>query len=728
MFIPAPMRVLACSLLLLCGPALARAAEPQLGSPDFKASPEHPLGWRGDGSGRYPGATPPTDWGRWAKTSIRETRSQAAKPKGEAVSGEMLPFGRLENWLIVGPIVVDDASTALEAELIPREADLRPDAGEKAGNLSWTAFKAGGDNQHGGAGQSGVEFYRALPPKPGMVAAYAHTYLYAPEAINASLRMGMPAAMKMWVNGQLVSTEAKAPWGGRKQVPIELAKGWNSILCKEIATLTDKPDGAKGWRFTATLEPVDNSFAYESRNIAWMTPLPAPSTALPVVLGDKVFVTSQYSDLLCINKADGKILWLRSNTYYDALTEEERAATPALKETVEPLAAKLKALNDEVVAAINQHITPAGLPTDQYKLLADKFSAKSKLEVEINKALIKLNLTKREPNIQHVGSANGTPVTDGTHVWAMFGGGIYSGPMTAVCYDLAGKRVWARGWSDVDAGEHGSHCSPLLVEGKLIVQSVNMTRALDAATGKNLWETKVTGFGGNGGGSPIAVRLGGEGGQTVIIGPRRDILRLSDGKLLHSPGAQQLGNSLQTPVLDHGIIYHLTGWGTSNYTGVKLPDAPADKLEPKVLYQVAVDPAAKYKSFEFVDSFVGSPLYDNGLVYYLTEGGVLHVSDAATGTPAYVRMMDEMRTRVQWVFWNGACGSPALAGKYIYLTDDNGITVVIEPGREYKKVAVNTLENYNDGFNQEQTLSTPVFDGQRMYYRTPGYLYCIGGK
>jgi outer membrane protein assembly factor BamB len=33
-----------------------------LGSPDFRPSPDHPFGWRGDGSGRYPGATPVLEW------------------------------------------------------------------------------------------------------------------------------------------------------------------------------------------------------------------------------------------------------------------------------------------------------------------------------------------------------------------------------------------------------------------------------------------------------------------------------------------------------------------------------------------------------------------------------------------------------------------------------------------------------------------------------------------
>ena len=33
-----------------------------LGAPDFRPSMERPFGWRGDGTGRFPGATPVTDW------------------------------------------------------------------------------------------------------------------------------------------------------------------------------------------------------------------------------------------------------------------------------------------------------------------------------------------------------------------------------------------------------------------------------------------------------------------------------------------------------------------------------------------------------------------------------------------------------------------------------------------------------------------------------------------
>ena len=54
---------------------------------------------------------------------------------------------------------------------------------------------------------------------------------------------------------------------------------------------------------------------------------------------------------------------------------------------------------------------------------------------------------------------------------------------------------------------------------------------------------------------------------------------------------------------------------------------------------------------------------------------------------------------------------------------------MIEPGRQYKEVAQNVIEEPSkDGKSQEQNLATPVFEGTRMYWRTPAHLYCIGAK
>ncbi|MHC4983091.1 MAG: hypothetical protein ACYTF6_07990 [Planctomycetota bacterium] len=45
------------------------------------------------------------------------------------------------------------------------------------------------------------------------------------------------------------------------------------------------------------------------------------------------------------------------------------------------------------------------------------------------------------------------------------------------------------------------------------------------------------------------------------------------------------------------------------------------------------------------------------------------------------------------------------------------MTIVLEPGREYKQAAKNKLEGFR---------SCPVFLGKRMYVRGLKHLYCIG--
>ena len=64
-------------------------AGPPLGSPDFRPSPARPVGWRGDWTGRFPGADPPREWGRRIRGSTTEIRYQADRPAGEPGAGSL---------------------------------------------------------------------------------------------------------------------------------------------------------------------------------------------------------------------------------------------------------------------------------------------------------------------------------------------------------------------------------------------------------------------------------------------------------------------------------------------------------------------------------------------------------------------------------------------------------------------------------------------------------------
>jgi len=51
-----------CTVVLLVLAVTGPAVELPLGHPDFLSSPTQPIGWRGDGTGRYLGATAPVRW------------------------------------------------------------------------------------------------------------------------------------------------------------------------------------------------------------------------------------------------------------------------------------------------------------------------------------------------------------------------------------------------------------------------------------------------------------------------------------------------------------------------------------------------------------------------------------------------------------------------------------------------------------------------------------------
>jgi hypothetical protein len=131
------------------------------------------------------------------------------------------------------------------------------------------------------------------------------------------------------------------------------------------------------------------------------------------------------------------------------------------------------------------------------------------------------------------------------------------------------------------------------------------------------------------------------------------------------------------------------------------------------------------KKNPFDRGFVASPLFADGLIYNVTEGGGLFCNDAASGELVYKKVLP-VKPKTEYWGWAGMSASPTQAGKYIYLMDNQGLTIVIQSGRVYKEVSQNMLEESRDGKSQEQNVSTPIFEGGRMYYRTPGYLYCIG--
>jgi outer membrane protein assembly factor BamB len=74
-----------------------------------------------------------------------------------------------------------------------------------------------------------------------------------------------------------------------------------------------------------------------TENVRWKTPLPGPGNSSPVVWKDRVFLTQARDQgrrraVLCLNRADGKLLWRRETAYTDKESTHETnpycSATP----------------------------------------------------------------------------------------------------------------------------------------------------------------------------------------------------------------------------------------------------------------------------------------------------------------------------------------------------------------------------------------------------------------
>ena len=486
------------------------------------------------------------------------------------------------------------------------------------------------------------------------------------------------------------------------------------------------PEQPIGWRgdgtgrYPAATPPLawgrtKSGAAYTTKNFVWSVPLPNNGVSSPVIVGDKIFLTTEVFDLVCLDKQTGRILWIRSCPEFEGLPEDELKATPAYAEKLSPLLPQLEKLNAEAVEALNVQFTGG-------KSAGDVLNKKRALEKKIQDEQIAIDKKKfdRYWGQGVFGFAGQTPTSDGKHVCVFFTTGV------AACFDLDGKRLWIHHGSG-GGSEHGNFASPILVANRLAVWA-NEMRGYDVATGKQLWATPAKAN--NTYGSMFQFR---SGNDQIVAFQSGFFTRVSDGKALW--GENVFGDSIETPIVEGGMIFANLGYPRAGgdkvgFKAFKIPTGEGAKLTPaydfKVEWADTEVPVIKDKA-PFERSFCASPLFVDGLIYRMTEGGGLIVNEAATGAVVYHKALP-MKPRTQYWNWAGASSSPALAGKYISLMDNQGVTVIIEPGRQYKEVARNVIEESTDGKEQVQNLATPIFEGTRMYYHSPEFLFCIAEK
>src|SRR6185503_383352 len=258
---------------------------------------------------------------------------------------------------------------------------------------------------------------------------------------------------------------------------------------------------------------------------------------------------------------------------------------------------------------------------------------------------------------------------------------------TVASYGLDGTLRWTQ-QVEPPALTYGPSASPVLVGDKLLVEGARL-RALDASTGRPLW---TAADGESHYGTPAVFSLG---GTVLAVTAKGTVVRVSDGVVLATNIAPGLGGDQSpTPVVQAGVVY----FAYRRCSAVKLSLADG-KLKADKLWEQ-----------ELPGDVISSPILKDGMLFVVPSGSPEYrVLNAATGDAVLEKSLD---------LSPNIYPSLALAGKFLFLGNDRGEMVVLEPGREFKLLRKNELP--------EGSGASPVFAGSHLFLRAGNLLYRIG--
>jgi len=288
-----------------------------------------------------------------------------------------------------------------------------------------------------------------------------------------------------------------------------------------------------------------------------------------------------------------------------------------------------------------------------------------------------------------------TPFTDGRRVYAIYANG------DVAAFDFSGKQVWARNIGPFD-NTYGHASSLEMFENRLIIQADqgasatdNKSKILarDAATGQTLWETAPRPVP-NSWATPIVVN---DGKRNLLIAngaPWVMAYNPADGAEIWRAKAMG-GEVLPSPVYSDGLVF--VAVETVKARAIKV-DGTGDITASNIVWTAE----------EGLPDITG-PLCDGPRVYLINSSGTMTCYGAKDGKKLWEHDLDVTFK---------ACAT--LVGDLIYLIGDNGNSLVLKTGDEYKEIARSGLG--------EEVLSTPAVMDSRLLVRGRKNLFCIGFK
>jgi outer membrane protein assembly factor BamB len=303
-----------------------------------------------------------------------------------------------------------------------------------------------------------------------------------------------------------------------------------------------------------------------------------------------------------------------------------------------------------------------------------------------------------------------SPVTDGKRVWVMTGTGILK------AFDFDGKELWNRDIQK-DYGRFGLNwgygSSPLLVGDALYVQVLHGMRTddpsyvlrIDAASGRTLWRVE----------RPTHARFESPDAYTtpalLKYGSASEIV-VTGGDVVtgHDPATGKelwRANGLNP---DNDGSYRIVASPLVHGDLIVAPTRERPLLVFKAGGRGDISRSHLLWSFNYGPD-VPTPVTDGTYLYVVNDRGIMWCLDLKTGKEVYGRQRLRSATY---------SGSPVLADGKIYVTNEDGVTVVVKAGPTFQVLAENDFDDY--------TLSSPAVSEGQIFIRTATHLYCIGKR
>jgi outer membrane protein assembly factor BamB len=312
--------------------------------------------------------------------------------------------------------------------------------------------------------------------------------------------------------------------------------------------------------------------------------------------------------------------------------------------------------------------------------------------------------------------ATPTPATDGQRVYAVFGDGSFA------AVDFNGSLVWTN--REVKFySRHGLGASPILFEDLLIMPFDGSNRvpkagdypnnppeerlgwqipwdqaflvALNTKTGARVW----TGKRGLSRIAHVTPNLLQQGDRTELISAAGDAIQGFDprtGERLWTVYSQGEGVA-PSFAMGGGMIFASSGFEKSTIRAVKT-GGRGDVTATHVLWEQRKGVPTQ-----------SSLLYAAPYLFSVTDGGIVNCYDAKSGDLIWQERIGGKH-----------CASPVLADERIYFLSEEGETVVIAPGPEFKLLAKNSINEYCQA-------SIAVSD-HKLFIRSDKHVFCIGMK